>query len=150
MQSGTQYRITLSWDSSSDLDLYLYKPGTSGSNYYKRAYTLNKPEVIEFTADTSGNWVVAVDHYSASGSANYEIKIEVISTSGVASVANIPEKEEARALVDSDMDGVSDDIEKTVPILFDPNNALIPAIYPPLIVMIASLWLAIRRRRFSK
>ncbi len=147
LQSGVKYRMTLSWDSSSDLDLYVYKPGASGSSYYARAYTLNKPEVLEFTADTTGTWIIAVDHYSTSGSANYEITIEVVSTSNVASIAGQPEKSEVvAASLDSDNDGISDNVEKSIPLL-DPDNPLIPAIYPPIIVLLVSLGLAIRRRR---
>jgi len=142
-QAGVRYRITLSWDTSADLDLYVYKPGTSGSNYYKRAYTTNKPEVLEFTADVSGDWIIAVDYYSRYGSANYEIRIEVISTSNIAPITTGSGKSSVPT-ADSDLDGVPDSIEDAIP-LMDKRNALVPAIYPPIIVLIAAIFLAFRR-----
>ena len=85
LTAGTEYSVTLDWDSSSDLDLYVYKPGTApsqdgdGSDYVTRAYTTNKPETLTFTADVDGEWVLAVDHYSSSGSASYTLTIDIVS-----------------------------------------------------------------------
>ena len=84
LTAGTEYSVTLNWDSSSDLDLYVYKPGTApsqdgdGSDYVTRAYTTNKPETLTFTADVDGEWVLAVDHYSYSGSASYTLSIDIV------------------------------------------------------------------------
>ena len=88
LTAGTEYTATLNWDSTSDLDLYVYKPGTApsedgdGSDYVVRAYTTNKPETLSFTADVDGEWTLAIDHYSSSGSASYTLDIDVVGGGG--------------------------------------------------------------------
>ena len=49
-------------------------------------------------------------------------------------------------VVDSDGDGVSDRIERAVP-LFDEDDSWVPAVYPPIVVLVASIALALWRRR---
>ncbi|MCK4261163.1 MAG: pre-peptidase C-terminal domain-containing protein, partial [Halanaerobiales bacterium] len=57
--------LTLNWASSDDLDMYLYNPaGTE----VKRAYTLNNPETISYTATTIGTYEIKVSAYSGSES----------------------------------------------------------------------------------
>ena len=88
LTAGTEYTVTLDWDSTSDLDLYVYKPGTApsqdgtGSDYVTRAYTTNKPEQLTFTADVDGEWTLAVDHYSGTGTASYTLAIDIVGGGG--------------------------------------------------------------------
>ncbi|MFZ5813667.1 MAG: pre-peptidase C-terminal domain-containing protein, partial [Bacillota bacterium] len=53
-------RVVLTWPGSSDLDFYVYDP--SGRER-TRAFTLQNPEVREFTADLTGEWTVRVNLY---------------------------------------------------------------------------------------
>ncbi len=151
LQDNNRYRITLSWSGTSDLDLYVYAPGTSpsqdgdGEDYFARAYTTNKPEEVIIETTEDGEWVIAVDHYSASGVATYEITIEPVSESTVAGWEETVEKTRTRSITDTDRDGLSDYIENKIPI-FDPDNALIPAIYPPIAVLVASILIFLRNR----
>ena len=151
-----QYRITLSWQGDSDLDLYIYRPGQdpssdgSGEDYYERAYTTNRPEILEVEIDQAGNWIIAIDHYSAYGSAAYQIKIEEISDTDYRHLGDenigLPQNKDITSNVkDSDRDGIPDTVEQTVPLL-DEHNALIPAIYPPIIVLLFVVFLAMKNR----
>lgn len=156
-----EYRITLTWSGSLDLDLYLYRPGTSpeadgdGYDFYARSYTLNKPEVLEVSIDESGEWVIAVDCYSASGSSIYTLMVESLDRPNTRLISSWGgevgnrEKDISRAGWDLDRDGIPDYIEDNV-IIFDSDNPLIPAIYPPVFVVVVSVYLAIRRRIFLK
>ena len=156
---GQRYRITLSWNGSSDLDLYVYAPNSSplvdgtGGDYVVRAYSTAKPEIVEFIANVSGVWIVAVDHYSKSGSASYEIRVETIGdiyrsvVSG--STVGLP-KTNYNAAVDSDLDGIPDNIEEMIP-LMDAKNPLLPAIYPPLVaIFVAALIMRKTNRRAQR
>ncbi len=66
--SPGEINLTLDWASSADLDMFLYNP--SGSEV-ARAYTLNNPETISYTASTTGRYEIRVNAYSSS--ANYTL-----------------------------------------------------------------------------
>ncbi|AZR74573.1 hypothetical protein BBF96_14960 [Anoxybacter fermentans] len=62
--------LTLSWNSSDDLDMYLYDPS---GNQVARAYTLNNPEVISYDATITGRYMIRVNAYS--GSEEYLLEV---------------------------------------------------------------------------
>jgi hypothetical protein len=67
--------VELTWDTSYDVDMYLYRP-SDYSNYVVRAYTTNKPETMSFDADEAGMWALEVRMYSSSGyNTNYELHV---------------------------------------------------------------------------
>ena len=88
LDANKKYKITLNWDSDSDLDLYVYRPLTApsqggiGSNFYAASATLNKPEVVIFTPNETGMWIICVDHYSGTQETKYTIQIEQITYTG--------------------------------------------------------------------
>ncbi len=67
---------TLSWSTSADLDMYLYEPGVDpyGPNWVTRAYTLNNPETITWSATQTGTWSIRVNHYSGVSS-SYTLEV---------------------------------------------------------------------------
>jgi hypothetical protein len=65
----------LTWDTSYDVDMYLYRP-SDYSNYVVRAYTTQKPEYMSFDADEAGLWGIKVVMYTSSGSdTNYDLHV---------------------------------------------------------------------------
>jgi hypothetical protein len=65
----------LTWDTSYDVDMYLYRP-SDYNNYVVRAYTTSKPEYMSFDADEAGLWGIKVVMYSSSGSnTNYDLHV---------------------------------------------------------------------------
>ncbi|MFZ5828087.1 MAG: Ig-like domain-containing protein [Bacillota bacterium] len=56
-----QSRVVLGWPTSSDLDFFVYDPT---GRERTRAFTLNNPEMREFSLDTTGEWLVRVNLYS--------------------------------------------------------------------------------------
>ncbi len=67
---------TLSWPGSADVDMYLYAPGSdpNGGGWVARAYTLNNPESITYSATQTGTWAIRVNHYSGS-SASFTLDV---------------------------------------------------------------------------
>jgi len=69
--SGGTIDLSLTWDNSNDLDLYLYNP--SGTEVAKGIST-NKPETLSYdTNGTSGTYQIKVYNYSSSGTANFTL-----------------------------------------------------------------------------
>ncbi|MCL6450652.1 MAG: S8 family serine peptidase [Acetobacteraceae bacterium] len=66
--------ITLNWDTSADLDFFVYAPD---GTYIDRAYTLNKPETLRIWTDdyTTGTYSIKVNLYSGADS-NYTLTID--------------------------------------------------------------------------
>jgi hypothetical protein len=65
----------LTWDTSYDVDMYLYRP-SDYNNYVVRAYTTQKPETMSYDADEAGLWGIKVVMYSSSGSdSNYDLHV---------------------------------------------------------------------------
>lgn len=56
-----QSRVVLGWPASSDLDFFVHDP--TGRERV-RAFTLNNPEMRDFTLDPTGEWSVRVNLYS--------------------------------------------------------------------------------------
>ena len=111
---------------------------------------MDKPEVLEVSIGESGEWVIAVDHYSPSGVASYTIEIKPVDSIGARSIQsprNSLDKNTYLSNADSDLDGIPNSIENSIPILFDPNNPLIPAIYPPLTLIIAIAIIHLKRKK---
>lgn len=69
--SGGTIDLSLTWDNSNDLDLYLYNP--SGTEVAKGIST-NKPETLSYnTGGVSGTYQIKVYNYSSSGTANFTL-----------------------------------------------------------------------------
>ncbi|MFH2124264.1 MAG: zinc-dependent metalloprotease family protein [Pseudomonadota bacterium] len=94
--SGRQYKVTVT-PSSGDPDLYLHNTSAVSNTTYTYSSTSGgtDPDIINFTAGTSGSYYAAVYGY-ASGTSNYSIKVEdvtpisytlTVNSSGATSVA---------------------------------------------------------------
>lgn len=69
--SGGFINLSLTWDNSIDLDLYLYNP--SGTEVTKGIST-SKPETASYdTQGASGTYQIKVYNYSSSGTANFTL-----------------------------------------------------------------------------
>ena len=83
--AGYTYHIRLDWDSDSDLDFFIYRPGEApsedgtGWDYYASAITTSKPEELDVTPDVTGWWIIGIDHYSGSGSTSFDLTVYKIS-----------------------------------------------------------------------
>lgn len=56
--------LNLSWDTTADLDMFLYNPD---GMEVAHAYTLANPELINYIATQTGTYMVEIDAYSGSG-----------------------------------------------------------------------------------
>lgn len=69
--SGGVIDLSLTWDNSNDLDLYLYNP--SGTEVAKGIST-SKPETLSYdTGGAAGTYQIKVYNYSTSGTANFTV-----------------------------------------------------------------------------
>jgi vibriolysin len=69
--SGGTIDLSLTWDNTNDLDLYLYNP--SGTEVAKGIST-SKPETLSYdTGGASGTYQIKVYNYSSSGTANFTL-----------------------------------------------------------------------------
>jgi hypothetical protein len=69
--SGGVIDLSLTWDNTNDLDLYLYNP--SGTEVAKGIST-SKPETLSYnTQGASGTYQIKVYNYSSSGTANFTL-----------------------------------------------------------------------------
>ncbi len=62
---------SLSWGTTSDVDMYLYGPGqdtTSTTTYLARAYTTANPESLSYSATSTGTYAIRVNLYSGATS----------------------------------------------------------------------------------
>jgi len=57
-------RASVQWSGASDIDFYLYDPAGKERG---RAYTLNNPEAMDTSIDSTDRWVIRVNLYSGSG-----------------------------------------------------------------------------------
>ncbi len=55
-----QSRLVLSWSTAADLDFFVYNPASQENG---RAFTLNNPERLNLTLDSTGDWQVRVNLY---------------------------------------------------------------------------------------
>ena len=77
LEANKTYYIELDRDTSADLDLYVFEPGSPIDPNNAFAYSrYNQPESVTFTAPVSGNRTIAVDHYSSETTpTKYQLKI---------------------------------------------------------------------------
>ena len=66
ISSVGSYTFSLDWDSSENLDLYIYKPD---GTLYGAGRTTSKPETMTVSADVTGWWYIVVDDYTDSSGA---------------------------------------------------------------------------------
>ena len=70
LSSGSNYRITLTWVGSSDLDLTLYN---SAYSTVASSSGVSNTETIDYYVSTSGYYYILVDHYIGSTTVSYTL-----------------------------------------------------------------------------